>query len=152
MNDKLKPCPFCASKDVHIEVDGDFAWGECYACGARSGDFRLNQSFNPLQRIDGARLKWNGRPLEDSQVAAAKGHASDWKETALQLSKNNGEYSSIIEATETMITAWRQVARDLADELAEANAQRFPVSWEDASEASPAWIAYVNLRDREDHG
>lgn len=28
------------------------------------------------------------------------------------------------------------------------------VSWEDASEASPAWIAYVNLRvrDREDHG
>ena len=42
---------------------------------------------------------------------------------------------------------WRGVAKQLADELTKANAERFPISWEDASESSPAWIAYVGLRD-----
>jgi len=45
---------------------------------------------------------------------------------------------------------WRTCAQMLADELTEANAKALPVSWEDASESSPAWIAYVNLKEQED--
>lgn len=45
---------------------------------------------------------------------------------------------------------WQRVADELAGELNEANSERFPVSWEDASESSPAWIAYNNLRDRKE--
>ena len=48
------------------------------------------------------------------------------------------------------MTEWKNVARMLADELAEANSKLLPVCWEDASESSPAWIAYCNLRDREE--
>jgi len=43
---------------------------------------------------------------------------------------------------------WKQIAEMLAEELNEANSERFPISWEDVSESSPAWIAYCNLRDR----
>jgi DNA-directed RNA polymerase subunit RPC12/RpoP len=50
--------------------------------------------------------------------------------------------------TEEDLLQWKQVAKMLADELNEVNSEKFPISWEDASESSPAWIAYCNLRDR----
>ena len=56
--------------------------------------------------------------------------------------------SSIIKNMEIIISEYRKVSQMLADELAEVNSERFPISWEDASESSPAWIAYCNLRDR----
>ncbi len=59
-----------------------------------------------------------------------------------------GRYAEIV-TLKNEIQQWKDVARMLADELTEANSQRLPVSWEDASESSPAWIAYVNLRDKE---
>ena len=52
------------------------------------------------------------------------------------------------EKAEAKVKEWQTVAEMLADELNECNSERRPISWEDASESSPAWIAYVNLRDR----
>ena len=45
---------------------------------------------------------------------------------------------------------WKTCAQMLADELADANAKCLPVSWEDASESSPAWITYVNLKEKDE--
>lgn len=53
------------------------------------------------------------------------------------------------EKAENDAEKWKEVAQMLAEELNEANSERFPVSWEDASESSPAYIAYINLRDKE---
>ena len=60
------------------------------------------------------------------------------------------DLETVVEHLQNELTEWKDVARMLADELAEANSKVFPTSWEDASESSPAWIAYCNLRDRED--
>ena len=54
------------------------------------------------------------------------------------------------EKAEAKVKEWQTVAEMLADELNECNSERRPISWEDASESSPAWIAYTNLRDRDD--
>ena len=67
--------------------------------------------------------EWNTRPIEDALLSRA-------------------------EKAEEEVEQWENVAAMLADELNDANSERFPLSWEDASESSPAWIAYVNLRDR----
>ena len=60
------------------------------------------------------------------------------------------DLETVVEHLKNRLSEWQCVARQLADELAEANSERFPVSWEDASETSPAWTAYCNLRDVED--
>lgn len=60
------------------------------------------------------------------------------------------DLETIVEHLQNRLSEWQGVARQLADELTEANSQRFPVSWEDASESSSAWIAYRNLVDIED--
>lgn len=49
-----------------------------------------------------------------------------------------------------LLKEWQNVARQLAGELNEANSKIYPVSWEDVSENSPAWIAYCNLRDKKE--
>lgn len=54
------------------------------------------------------------------------------------------------EKAEREADQWQRVADALAGELNDANSERFPVSWEDVSESSPAWIAYCNLRDRKE--
>lgn len=58
------------------------------------------------------------------------------------------EIKARAEKAEAEVRDWKIVASMLADELTEANSERFPISWEDTSESSPAWIAYVNLRNR----
>ena len=60
------------------------------------------------------------------------------------------DLETVVEHLKNRLSEWQGVARQLADELAEANSQRFPVSWEDSSETSPAWINYCNLRDVEE--
>ena len=60
------------------------------------------------------------------------------------------DLKTVVEHLQNRLSEWQGVARQLADELTEANSRRFPVSWEDASESSPAWIAYRNLVDIED--
>ena len=60
------------------------------------------------------------------------------------------DLETVVEHLKIRLSEWQGVARQLADELAEANSERFPVSWEDASETSPAWINYCNLRDVEE--
>lgn len=52
------------------------------------------------------------------------------------------------EKAKAELEKWKGFAKDLADELTEANSQLFSISWEDANEASSAWIAYCNLRDK----
>ena len=52
------------------------------------------------------------------------------------------------EKTKAELEKWKWFSKDLADELTEANSQLFSVSWEDANEASSAWIAYRNSRDK----
>ena len=66
---------------------------------------------------------WNDRPLEDALLKRA-------------------------EKAEAEVEKWKGFAKDLADELTEANSQLFSVSWEDANEASSAWIAYKNFVDK----
>ena len=124
ITDDMEYCPFCGSKDVHIEINGRFSYGECYECGATSRDVLMDTSFNILQRIDRARMFWNKRPLEDALLKRA-------------------------EKAEAEVEKWKGFAKDLADELTEANSQLFSISWEDANEASSAWIAYCNFRDKE---
>ena len=60
------------------------------------------------------------------------------------------DLETVVEHLKIRLSEWQGVARQLADELAEANSERFPVSWEDSSETSPAWINYCNLRDVEE--
>ena len=123
ITDDMEYCPFCGSKDVHIEINGRFSYGECYECGATSRDVLMDTSFNILQRIDRARMFWNHRPLEDALLKRAK-------------------------KAEAELEKWKGFAKDLADELTEANSQLFSVSWEDANEASSAWIAYKKFVDK----
>ena len=76
---------------------------------------------------------------------------SDKRELADARKAITDEFSALLsraEKAEGELSKWKQVASMLADELNDANSERFPISWEDASESSPAWIAYVNLRDR----
>lgn len=60
------------------------------------------------------------------------------------------DLETVVEHLQNELIEWKDVAKMLVDELTNANSKLFPVSWEDASESSPAWIAYCNLRDRED--
>ena len=55
-----------------------------------------------------------------------------------------------IEKLQIRLSEWRGVAMLLVDELNEAKSKQLPTSWEDASVASPAYIAYRNLVDVED--
>jgi len=55
-----------------------------------------------------------------------------------------------IEKLQIRLSEWRDVAMLLVDELNEAKSKQLPTSWEDASVASPAYIAYRNLVDVED--
>lgn len=66
----------------------------------------------------------------------------DWKEDKSAL------HTRVVEL-EIIIDAWKRVAGELAEELNNLNSKMFPVSWEDASETSAAWIHYCNLRDKE---
>ena len=52
------------------------------------------------------------------------------------------------EKAKAELEKWKGFAKDLADELTEANSQLFSISWEDANEASSAWIAYKNFVDK----
>ena len=55
-----------------------------------------------------------------------------------------------VEHLQIRLSEWRGVAMLLVDELNEAKSKQLPTSWEDASVASPAYIAYRNLVDVED--
>ena len=72
-----------------------------------------------------------------------------WDEYDRALSEIS-DLETVVEHLQNRLSEWQGVARQLADELTEANSERFPISWEDASESSPAWIAYRNLVDIED--
>ena len=53
------------------------------------------------------------------------------------------------EKTKAELEKWKEVAKDLADELmARVDSKLFPV-WKNAGGTNPAWIAYCNLRDKE---
>lgn len=54
---------------------------------------------------------------------------------------NSKDYCALAEELERWVT----VAEMLADELTELRENTTPVFWEDASESSPALIAYSNL-------
>ena len=57
MTDKLKPCPFCGSDDVHIKVFDDFATAvECNFCETTGPTAYLEENA-----IDG----WNRRENND---------------------------------------------------------------------------------------
>ena len=51
----------------------------------------------------------------------------------------------------SMIADLRDNSLRLDKELAEANADKFPVSWEDASESSYAHICHIQLMERLKH-
>ena len=60
------------------------------------------------------------------------------------------ELETVVEHLQIRLSEWRGVAMLLVDELNEAKSKQLPTSWEDASVASPAYIAYRNLVDVED--
>lgn len=60
------------------------------------------------------------------------------------------DLETVVEHLQNVLSEWKGVARQLADELCEANSKILPTSWEDASENSLAWITYCNLRDRDE--
>ena len=53
-----------------------------------------------------------------------------------------------VRKTKAELEKWKEVAKDLAEELTRVDSKLFPV-WKNAGETSPAWIAYCNLRDKE---
>ena len=61
------------------------------------------------------------------------------------------ELETVVEHLQIRLSEWRGVAMLLVDELNEAKSKQLPTSWEDASVASPAYIAYRNLVDVEDY-
>ena len=66
---ELKPCPFCGSEDVHIDVAvpryGLLYYAVCDCCGARSKSFGVvNQSESTAQTK--AKLAWNRRAEENN--------------------------------------------------------------------------------------
>jgi ribosomal protein L37AE/L43A len=93
------------------------------------------------------------RKPANSDVSVTENVLTDVK-TGQSIENTNPDYykdaETIIEHLKIRLSEWQGVARQLADELTEANSERFPISWEDASETSPAWIAYCNLRDMEE--
>jgi len=60
------------------------------------------------------------------------------------------DLETVVEHLKIRLSEWQGVARQLADELVEANSERLPVSWEEPGETSRAMIAYRNLVDIED--
>lgn len=58
---ELKPCPFCGSKNIKTDDDGQWNWIVCKACGAKSGFGRDDEGPDFDQ--------WNKRPdlAEDSR-------------------------------------------------------------------------------------
>lgn len=119
MSDELKPCPFCKSVDVCIEVDGNFALGKCNNCGATSAIFRLDTSFDPLQRIAGARMKWNERPIEDELRKRAEAAKSDLRsneiirdrveELEAQRTNDNKLIEALYSAVSTLMKSHRRI-------------------------------------------
>ena len=78
MNDSLKPCPFCGSKDVHlfkVYCDyGDELWCECLNCEANA-----KSSFDDEQEAIDA---WNRRvepTFTPDELDAIRRNVSDWR-------------------------------------------------------------------------
>ena len=125
-------------KVIEVDIDDDGGYvqrGEGWSYGANCLDFNF---VDDDKHIDYSQLTDDAlRKREEHKDANSKDQ---------QIS----DLETVVEHLQNELTEWKDVARMLADELAEANSKVFPTSWEDASESSPAWIAYCNLRDRED--
>ena len=85
-----------------------------------------------------------------SRITSLQQEADEWKASYTRALKDSDDLFAANTALKQEADEWHKVADELASELNEANSERFPVSWEDASESSPAWIAYCNLRDRKE--
>ena len=124
ITDDLKPCPHCESENIHFERwlnEEDKSFKTFYRAICHVCFYTPDYWDEDIKK---AILYWNDRPLEDALLKRAQ-------------------------KAEAELEKWKGFAKDLADELTEANSQLFSVSWEDANEASSAWIAYCNFRDKE---
>jgi hypothetical protein len=102
-----------------------------------SKEAEIGVTFDYFQALE---LRGYIKSLEEELGLAQEESKKDYEDMRRFQAKYIGTDQELLE--------WKDVAQMLADELNEANSERFPVSWEDASESSPAWIAYCNLRDR----
>jgi len=105
-----------------------------------SKEAEIGVTFDYFQALE---LRGYIKSLEEELGLAQEESKKDYEDMRRFQAKYIGTDQELLE--------WKDVAQMLADELNEANSERFPVSWEDASESSPAWIAYCNLRDRSDN-
>lgn len=94
--------------------------------------------------VDAAKAGFAAGPRPDFDTSSwYDGYASAMHPILVE---KNAELNKRVAELEAALSKWKECAKMLADELTEANSERFPVSWEDASESSPAWIVYANLK------
>ena len=65
---ELKPCPFCGTHIVEVEVDGNYSWVECGNMECRAAIFPSTEGIEKAISI------WNNRPMQcgGSAISSAK--------------------------------------------------------------------------------
>jgi len=91
MADELKPCPFCASRDVEQRETITDAMVACNNCGGRTGFVYLGASgASNAAKLRELRAAWNTRPAPKADSALV-GELRDSPEYTLVLNVDTGE-------------------------------------------------------------
>lgn len=71
MSEKLRPCPFCRSTDVHVEhvYGGGFFQVECDNCGATGPSYEVRRKYGKDWPREAAIRAWNGDVYIPDEVA-----------------------------------------------------------------------------------
>lgn len=71
MSEQLRPCPFCKSVDVYVEIDGACGvfYVECGTCMAHGPMYSTKRKFGKNWPKDAAIRAWNGDVYMTDKVA-----------------------------------------------------------------------------------